>query len=300
MDAESSPLLGVALAIASVAALCAGNLLRGQDARASHERAAGGRAPNGTLAPRSYPRSAGALLLVVAILLQMASLTFAPLVVVQPIGILALVVTVLSTDLVERRRPSRATLRGVVTCVLGVVVLVAVAAATSVQHPVTDDQLVATLVVFAGVLAVTGLAGRRRDAPVPAPVWVVLCGAVSAFVAVFGKTIILRVQTARPTHAFVFDLTNVLSIGCIVGIGVAGLLTVHLVQRARAESSPRVVMAGLTVVDPAVAVALGAVVLGEASDAPAWSVVLCLVAGGLAVSGVRQIARAGPVVVPAG
>jgi drug/metabolite transporter (DMT)-like permease len=292
VELESSPVVGIALATASAAVLAGGSLLHRQGVRALHERRASGGAPKRLDAARSYPWTVGALLFVVAILLQMASLTFAPLVVVQPIGILALVLTVLLTDLVGGRRPSPATVRGIVTCVLGVVAFVAVAAAVSVQHPITDGQLVGVLVAFAGVLAVAALAGWSRDAPVPPIVWVVLGGVVSAFVATFGKAIILRVQTARPMHAFALDLTNVLTIGCIVGIGVAAVLSISLAQRAHAVGRQHAVVAGLAVVDATAAVVLGGALLGEAGDAPGWSVAVCLVAGGLAVSGVRQIARA--------
>jgi hypothetical protein len=54
------------------------------------------------------------------------------------------------------------------------------------------------------------------------------------------------------------------------------------------------VIAGLTVVDPLVAVAIGIVVLGEASQAPLWAVVAFGFSGIVAVFGVFQLAKHHP------
>lgn len=51
-------------------------------------------------------------------------------------------------------------------------------------------------------------------------------------------------------------------------------------------------VAGLTVVDPFVAVILGITVLDEAANAPAWSFVVLAVAGAAAMWGVWSLARA--------
>jgi hypothetical protein len=48
------------------------------------------------------------------------------------------------------------------------------------------------------------------------------------------------------------------------------------------------------VIDPIIAVAIGVVVLQEASSAPLWAVVAFLAAGGIAVYGVFQLAKHHP------
>ena len=53
-------------------------------------------------------------------------------------------------------------------------------------------------------------------------------------------------------------------------------------------------IAGLTVVDPLIAVLIGMVVLGEASAAPPWVLVIFGVAGAIAVWGVVGLARYHP------
>jgi drug/metabolite transporter (DMT)-like permease len=287
----SLPLLGIALAIVSAAALAIGNLLQGRGVQDMLARNGRGSKPLGLVSSRVW--LAGAVLLGVAILLQMGSLAFAPLMVVQPLGVTALVLTTVITAVIAKRMPSAAVIRAIVVCVIGVAAFVTVAALVSTQHAITDVQLIAVLVVLGCVLLVTGVvlvAGRGR--PVPAVLWVLLGGVYSAFVATLGKTVILRIQTALTGRDFSFDATNLLTIGCIVGIGVAGALSVYFVQRAHASNRPEVVVAGLTVVDPTVAVILGITILGEASTAPAWAMVGFVVAGGVAMAGVFALSRA--------
>ncbi len=81
-------------------------------------------------------------------------------------------------------------------------------------------------------------------------------------------------------------------IAVFVGIGVAGGLSIYFVQTAHTNNNPQTVVAGLTVVDPFVAVALGIGLLQEAAGAPAWSFVVFAVAGAGAMWGVWLLAQA--------
>ena len=74
----------------------------------------------------------------------------------------------------------------------------------------------------------------------------------------------------------------------------ATALGAYFVQNAYATGPPDLVIAGLTVVDPMVAVAIGIIVLGEASQAPFWANLVFLVAGAIAVWGVFLLARNHP------
>jgi uncharacterized membrane protein len=123
-------------------------------------------------------------------------------------------------------------------------------------------------------------------------VWVLLGGVYSAFVASLGKTVILRVQSAFNSGPLQWDLANLLTIACILGIGIAGGLSIYFVQRAHTANRPDVVVAGLTVVDPAVAVLLGITIFGEASTAPLWAMLALIAAGAVAIGGVFALARA--------
>lgn len=294
MTMDSLPLAGIGLALASAAALSIGNLLQSRGVHEMEDRATrGATGSKASNLARDRFWLLGALILAVAILLQMGSLTLAPLMVVQPVGVSALIFTTLITAFLLKKRPSRQVVAAIAVCVIGVGVFVSVAAVVSTQHPVTDTQLIAVLVVLVSVLLASGIlmvADRRGRLPPIA--WVILGGVYSAFVATLGKTVILRVQTALKTRDFAFDTSNLLTIGCIVGIGVAGGLSIYFVQRAHATNRPDVVLAGLTVIDPAVAVVIGITILGEASAAPLWALVAFVVAGAIAVAGVFALSRA--------
>jgi threonine/homoserine efflux transporter RhtA len=66
------------------------------------------------------------------------------------------------------------------------------------------------------------------------------------------------------------------------------------VQNAYASGPPDLVIAGLTVVDPLVAVLIGVIVLGEASQAPPWAIGVFIVTGVIAVWGVFRLAKNHP------
>ena len=294
MQPESIPILGVALALASAAVLSVGNILQSRGVRTM----TAGTVPKGVLAQfwqlvRNRYWLIGGLLLGLSVLFQLASLAFAPLMVVQPIGVTALVFTVLITSIAARARPAAAVVRAITICVLGVASFVTVAAIVSTQHAITGRELGAVLVVLVAVLLVTAaifLLSRRRT--VPAIMWVVLGGVYSGFVVTLGKTVILRVQAILESGAFTLDLANVLTILCVAGIAVAGGLSIYFVQLAHATNRAEVVVAGLTVIDPAVAVIFSITILAEASNAPPIAMVAFIVAGAVAVAGVFALSRA--------
>ncbi|MGO2747615.1 multidrug DMT transporter permease [Microbacterium sp.] len=294
MEFSSLPLVGIALALCSALALSIGNLWQGHGVRLMEARVARGTDESKVVQLiRNRFWLLGSLVLVVSILLQLGSLTFAPLMVVQPIGVAALVFTVLLTSFIAKRKPAAAVVRSILICVLGVAVFVTVAALVSTQHAITNVQLVSVLIVLGVVLLVTAialLAGRTRT--IPPLAWVILGGTYSAFVATLGKTVITRVQALLHTRQFALDLANLLTIGCVIGIGIAGALSIYFVQRAHAFSRPEVVVAGLTVIDPAIAVVLGITILGEASGASIWAIITFVVAGAVAVGGVFALAKA--------
>lgn len=294
MTLGSIPLIGVALAIASALVLAIGNIMQSRGVNTlTRDAVPAGIGTQFIRLLRNRVWLLGGFLLLISVLLQLGSLTFAPLMVVQPIGVTALVFTVLLTSIAAKQKPSAAVVRAIATCVLGVAAFVTIAALVSTQHAITDVQLVTILVVLVVVLVATAVAlvlGRARR--MPPVLWVVLGGVYSAFVVTLGKTVILRVQTVLKSHAFSLDVANILTIACLLGIAVAGGLSIYFVQRAHATNRAEVVVAGLTVIDPAVAVVFGITILAEASTAPPIAFVGFVIAGAVAVSGVFALSRA--------
>jgi len=99
------------------------------------------------------------------------------------------------------------------------------------------------------------------------------------------KTVINRLIAGQ------FDWFTVL---CGIGLLAAGAGGLYLVQTAYAVGPPDLVIAGLTVVDPIVAVGIGVLILDEAANAPWWAGPAFLVSGAIAVFGVFQLARHHP------
>src|SRR6185312_10167199 len=131
--------------------------------------------------------------------------------------------------------------------------------------------------------------GGSQRAPI---VFVLLGGMFSAFVATLGKTVLLRVEALFEGRHFSLDDGGILTLFCLIGLGIASALSIYFTQTAYTCNPSDVVVAGLTVIDPAIAVLLGIVILREATNAPLWSMVAIAIAGGVAIYGVISLARA--------
>ncbi|MDH2442387.1 DMT family transporter [Amnibacterium sp. CER49] len=227
----------------------------------------------------------GTVMLGLAIVLQLTSLRFAPLIVVQPLGAIALVVTAILNARVTRTPLNPRTVRAIALCVGGVAVFVTVAAFVATDLPISDADLLTIVLTLAVVLVVLGslyAIFRKRMTPIA---YIIGAGVLYGFVATIAKTVINRILQSQ------FDLLTAV---CLLGLLAAGFGGLYLVQTAYSVGPPDLVIAGLTVVDPIVAVGIGVVVLHEAAGAPWWAPILFLLTGAVAVFGVFQLARYHP------
>ncbi|MBB5640948.1 DMT family transporter [Cryobacterium roopkundense] len=227
----------------------------------------------------------GTLMLGLAIAFQLTSLAFAPLLVVQPLGAVALVMTAILNARVSQVRLNRVSIIAITMCVGGVGLFVTVAAFTAVDKPVTDANLITILIVLGIVLAVFGVTFALFRNRFRAVYYIIGAGVLYGFVATLAKVVINRVRFSN------FEWLTVL---CVLGLLLAAALGAYFVQNAYASGPPDLVIAGLTVVDPLVAVGIGIVVLGEASQAPPLAAFAFIVAGIIAIWGVFLLARYHP------
>ena len=227
----------------------------------------------------------GTLFLGVAIVLQLSALSLAPLLVVQPIGALALVITTFLNASVAHVRLNPPTLWGVALCSGGIALFVSVAAFVAVDNPITDGKLIAVLVVLAVVLAILGALFLRFHRRMSALLYVLGAGILYGFVATLAKVVIGRVEQGE---------IEWLTVTCVVALLLATILGGWFVQNAHASGPPDLVIAGLTVVDPLVAVTIGIVILGEANHASAWEIVAFVCTGVAAIIGVFVISKFHP------
>lgn len=224
----------------------------------------------------------GTAMIGLAIALQLASLGFAPLIVVQPLGVVALVLTTILSARDTRTRLSRSHITAVSLCVIGVSVFVTIAALSSREREITILRTHIVLVLLAvtvALFAAAFFALRRRFKSL---FYIVGAGVLYGFVATLAKITINRLQHGA------LDTLTFLIVGMLIVGTVAGA---YFVQTAYASGPPDMVVAGLTVIDPLVAVLIGIVVLGETDGAPWTSYLGFGVSGLLAMSGVLLLER---------
>lgn len=230
----------------------------------------------------------GTVMLGLAIVCQLSALSFAPLILVQPLGAISLVTTTLLNARISGHRPTRRSLSAIALCVAGIFVFVTIAALYATETPISDGQLITVLVILlvvAIVLTSTWLWLRSR---VGALFYIVAAGIMYGFVATLAKVVISRIQTGD------FEWLTVV---CVVGLIAGTAIGAYFVQTAYSSGPPDLVIAGLTVIDPIVAIVIGLAVLREAEHAPWGAYVGFVIAGALAIAGVFQLARYHPQVV---
>lgn len=224
----------------------------------------------------------GTAMLGLAIALQLASLAFSPLIVVQPLGVVSLVLTTILSARDTGRRLSRSRITAVTLCVVGVSVFVTIAALSSRERIITNLRIEIVIILLAAAVAVFGIAFVALRKRFKALFYIVCAGVLYGFVATLAKITINRIQNGA------FDwLTILVVVMLIIGTAVGA----YFVQIAYASGPPDMVVAGLTVIDPLVAVVIGIVVLGETDGAP-WSSYLGFsLAGLVAIAGVFLLER---------
>jgi len=220
--------------------------------------------------------------------LHATALVLAPLSVVQPLGVLAVPLAVLLTAMRTDRTPAAGVVVGVLLTIAGVAVFVGAAAGTAVSSPPPGQAtLVAGIVVACVVLALAGLGFARSG-------WVRCVACAMAGATAFGLVSALVRAVSQSVVAGDVGLFALPVLAAVAGIAAAVLVGGWLVQQAFASGPPEVVIACLTVVDPIVAVLLGAVLLGEGVATPAETWFLLAGAAITATAGVIALARHHP------
>lgn len=227
----------------------------------------------------------GTIMLGLAIVCQLAALAFAPLIVVQPLGAIALVITTLLNAQISGHKPTKRSLTAIAACVGGIFVFVTIAALYATEKPVSNGQLIIILVLLAVVtLVFTGLWIWLRKR-MGALFYIVAAGVIYGFVATLAKVVIERIKVSD---------FNWLTFLCLAALITGAIVGAYFVQSAYASGPPDLVVAGLTVIDPIVAIIIGLTVLQEAAGAPLWVYIAFGAVGAVAVWGVFQLARHHP------
>lgn len=224
-------------------------------------------------------------MMALGMVLQLAALSLAPLIVVQPIGAIALVITSLLNARSTKTRLSRGIFISIGLCTLGIAMFVVVASGVAHQTELSDTDLwtiLGILFVLLAIFAIVFFASGKQAKPLT---YIVGAGVLYGFVATLAKVVMVRIYSLQ------FDWLSIL---CLVALVAAVSLGGWFVQNAYASGPPDLVIAGLTVIDPMVAVGIAVAILGEARDASFSTILAFVVSAAMAIAGVVTLSKVHP------
>jgi hypothetical protein len=281
--------LAIGLAVLAAVALAFGAQFQNQAVTKGREKAPRVR---GSLSVRelgrlfSRPRWISGLgLMGIGMALQLSALSLAPLIVVQPIGAIALVITSLLNARYTKTRINKATVLAIGLSTFGVGAFVVTASRVASQVELTDQNLLRVLGLLVVILVAFGILFFTFGKKAKALTYILGAGVLYGFVATLAKVVIQRL------YQMDYDLLTGLALVSMIG---AVLLGGWFVQNAYSSGPPDLVIAGLTVIDPMVAVAIAIGVLGEAQAASGASIVSFSLSGAVAIAGVYLLSKVHP------
>ena len=230
----------------------------------------------------------GLLLVALGACVHIIAVYLAPITVVQPIGILAVIWSVLIAARLNRTTPTRTMWLAVTCSVVGIVffTILSTRHASHSRSASLHAMLITTGVVWAVALgfAVVGRIGPR---------WVRNLAWSWGGAVLYGLgTGYMKIMTVVLKDHQVFTGPEFWAAG--VGLVLAYLIGGWLIQQGYASGPAEVVVGSMTTIDPLVAVVVGLVVLGEgARITPAVGVGMAL-AGAMAAGGVAVLSRFHP------
>ena len=282
-------LLAIALAVLAAVALAFGAQFQNQAVSTSREKHV---QPKVSLSLKELAKLlvrprwvSGTGLMLLGMFLQLGALSLAPLIVVQPIGAIALVITSLLNSRYTKTRLNKATILAIGLSTFGVGGFVVTASQVAAQVELTDENLLRVLLLFVIILVVFALLFFTVGKKAQALTFILGAGVLYGFVATLAKVTIQRL------YQMDYDILTLIAVVSMLG---AVLLGGWFVQNAYASGPPDLVIAGLTVVDPIVAIAIAIGILGEAQQATLGSGAFFSGFGLLAIFGVYLLSKVHP------
>lgn len=232
----------------------------------------------------------GLLLLALGMAANAVALVSAPLTVVQPIGAIALVITTVVNAKDQGLSINRATVVAITACVTGsaLFVLLAVTVTQENHHVSAEDELaiVLLLALAVGLFGTLAVLFKHR---MSAFIYIIGAGVLFGFVAVLTR--IIGKHLLDPNGLFLLNVQWY----TLIAIAAAGGLGYWFVQSAYSSGPPDLVIAGLTVIDPMVGIAIGIIILGELRpDVHTVMAIAMAAAAVLAIVGVIALSRHHP------
>ncbi|MCG8920742.1 DMT family transporter [Actinokineospora sp. PR83] len=220
--------------------------------------------------------------------LHVLSLNFGPLSLIQPLGVLTLVIAVPLTASAGHRRVTRLEAVGMGCTVIGLAGLTMLITTGGRSDTLTNAELSGLLLATTVLVALLGVKGSRPGA---SPLWEAVAGGIAfAVCSALCQTVVRTLEAEGP--GVLLRLGTLLTVVAIVAFAIAA--TVLTQQSYRSGLGAPLAVTNL--VNPASATAIGVVFLGEELATNGLLVVLAVACAALAAFGVTRLARARDVV----
>ncbi|WP_156753633.1 DMT family transporter [Actinokineospora pegani] len=230
------------------------------------------------------------LLNVVGAGLHVLSLNFGPLSLIQPLGVLTLVIAVPLTAVAAHRRVTRLEATGMACTVVGLAGLTMLITTGGRSDTLTGPELTGLLIATTVLVGLLSLKGLSRGA---SPLWEAVGGGLAfAVCSALCQTVVRNIDTQGAD--VLIEVPSLLTVLAIVAFAMAATV---LTQRSYRQGlgAP---LAVTNLVNPASATAIGVVFLGEELATSHVEVVIALACATIAAYGVTQLARARDVQAP--
>lgn len=224
--------------------------------------------------------------------LHVTSLAFGPLSLIQPLGVLTLVIAVPFAVRRQQRRITRLEVLGVTNTVIGLAGLTMLISTSGSTQILSSPELVTLVVATAAIAATLGLLGRQPGA---SALWEAVGGGIAYSVcSALCQTVVVTITDNGP-KAFLHPII-LLAITAIAVFAVTATLLTHRSYR-NGLGAP---LAVTNLANPASATLIGVLLLGEHLGTGAIGIVLAAACAVVAGLGVTQLARARAVVATPG
>ncbi len=230
----------------------------------------------------------GLLFVLVGAGIHLVALSFAPVAVVQPVGILAVPWSVLLASRIHKHQITRKLWLAVAVTILGVVGFTAFSAKYATgEKELTFPPMVYAFVIVCIVCAVMSFFAMRAAPWAKAMLWSAVGATFYGLASGFMKAAMLLYQHGHPLTGWHIVATIAMMIACY-GLGV------WMIQQGYASGPAEITVGTMTTVDPLVAVLFGLIVLGEGTDLTVASIIGMVVFGAVAVYGVVMLSKDHP------
>jgi hypothetical protein len=199
---------------------------------------------------------------------------------------------------ITKTKLNAASMYAIALCTAGLGAFVVMAHQVAVEPEIDDNNLLLILGLAISLIAIFSyifFSGASKFRPLT---FIIGAGVLYGFVATLTKVVIKRLFYQDGFNRMVSGNieweTDSLTVLALLSMLAAAFLGGWFVQNAYASGPPDLVIAGLTVIDPLIAVSIGVVILNEAMNAP-WPIMLgFLGSGAMAVMGVYLLSKVHP------